>query len=117
MDIHRMLMDERPPGFDLENIDLNLFNLSVIQKYMDVCKLILLIRDHRCDLSFYKLDIAEYANKFDTQEFDEAPMPWPWDDPFKYWTKGKDDQGLGQRTRRKKQNKRRKSHKYKKSRK
>ena len=136
MDIDRMLMDERPPGFDLEDIDINLFNLSVIQKYMDVCNLILLIRDHRCDLSFYKFGIAEYANKFDTQEVDEAPMPLPWEDPFKYWTKGKASDGKasdgkaskggqgqsqgqsqGQRTRRKKQNKRRKSHKYKKSRK
>jgi hypothetical protein len=93
MDIDRMLTDERPPGFDLENIDLDLFNLSVIQKYIDVCKLILLIRDHRCDLSFYKFDIAEYANKFDTQEVDEAPMPLPWEDPFKYWTKGKASDG------------------------
>jgi hypothetical protein len=122
MDIERMLTDERPPGFDLENIDLDLFNLSVIQKYIDVCKLILLIRDHRCDLSFYKFDIAEYANKFDTQEVDEAPMPLPWEDPFKYWTKGKASKGgqgqsQGQRTKRKKQNKRRKSQKYKKSRK
>lgn len=126
MGIDRMLMDERPPGFDLENIDLDLFNLPVIQKYIDVCNLILLIRDHRCDLSFYKFDIAEYANKFDTQEFDEAPMPWPWQDPFKYWTKGKasrggqglgQSQGQSQRTRRKKQNKKRKSQKRRKSRK
>jgi hypothetical protein len=89
MDINKML-DERPPDFDHDNIDINLFNLPVIQKYIDVCKLILLIRDHRCELSFYKFDIAEYAPKLDTEEDfieNEVPFIWPWEKPFKNWRK------------------------------
>ena len=89
MDINKML-DERPPDFDHDNIDINLFNLPVIQKYIDVCKLILLIRDHRCELSFYKFDIAEYAQKLETEEDfleNEVPFIWPWENPFKNWRK------------------------------
>jgi hypothetical protein len=135
--INRMMID-RPKEYDEINPDPDLYNLSLIQKFMDVCDFILFIRTHRCDLSFYKSKIEEYAPKLDTEEDileNEVPMPWPWEDPFKYWRKGmtKDDgkgmtkdEGKGMTkgsnggkgmTKRKKQNKRRKTYKYKKSRK
>jgi hypothetical protein len=82
--------------------DLKIYNLKNLDLFISVCEFLISMREHRCELSFYKKKMEDFAPRNDEpleDDFNEVPIPWPWN-PFKYWTKGVKEEGRG-----KKQNK------------
>lgn len=82
--------------------ELGIYNLQNLDLFINVCEFLISMREHRCELSFYKKkmeDFAPHNNEPLEDDFNEVPIPWPWD-PFKYWRKGEKEEGRG-----KKQNK------------
>jgi hypothetical protein len=72
--------------------DLKIYNLKILDLFISVCEFLISAREHRCELSFYKTKMEDFAPRnYDELEDDflknEVPIVWPWEDPFKYWRK------------------------------
>jgi hypothetical protein len=72
--------------------DLKIYNLKNLDLFISVCEFLISMREHRCELSFYKTKMEDFAPRnYDELEDDflknEVPIVWPWEDPFKYWRK------------------------------
>lgn len=72
--------------------DLKIYNLKNLDLFISVCEFLISMREHRCELSFYKTKMEDFAPRnYDVMEDDflknEVPIVWPWEDPFKYWRK------------------------------